>query len=134
MGHPQGVGHAQAGLAGKLDLTTRGQANEANPKSFDHQERGRVDRSGELAAAGKVGREYGEARVTMQRMGHVAPDVRRAVLEEVNQILTGQPLPDEDVSPWDEDLFGRIRPELPGRIDPDALDWGSDLGPSGNRP
>ena len=68
----------------------------------------------------------------MKRMGQVSPEVRRAVLEEINQILTDQatgrvPGPRQTASPPEPpprpDLFGRLGPVLPDRIDPDRIDW-----------
>ena len=70
----------------------------------------------------------------MKRLGNIQPDLRRQVLEEVNDILQGLPkgaspkpevpepqLPSSPVS--DVDLFERLGPYLPNSIDPSQIDW-----------
>ena len=83
----------------------------------------------------------------IKRMGQISPEVRRAVLEEVNQILTDQaarrvsgarqpPPPSEPADP-PPDLFDRLGPHLPDRIDPGRIDWdaaGFDFGSTPENP
>ncbi len=70
----------------------------------------------------------------MQRMGQIAPEIRRAVLREVNQLLThraagrvsgAQKPADEEI-----DLFDRLGPYLPDRIDPDRDADDFNVGPA----
>jgi len=69
----------------------------------------------------------------MGRMGRITPEVRRAVLEEVNGILmdraagqlSGQKGRSERSEPSGQppDLLGRLGPYLPDRIRTDRIDW-----------
>ena len=63
----------------------------------------------------------------MKRMRSIPRDVRRAVLVEVNRILaqlmgdSAQERPPKDKPA--SDLFRRLGPGLPPRVDPDRIDW-----------
>jgi len=83
----------------------------------------------------------------MKRMGQISLEVRQAVLEKVNQILTDQAArrvpsarqPPEPAEPTDPptDLFDRLGPHLPDRIDPGRIDWnaaGFDFGSTPENP
>jgi hypothetical protein len=69
----------------------------------------------------------------MKRMVRIPREIRRSVLEEVNQILTDRaarrvpgarmPPPRTGRTPRESDLFGRLEPLLPDRIDPEDVDW-----------
>jgi len=71
----------------------------------------------------------------MKRLGNIRPEVRRQVLEEVNDILQGLARGDtagNPVAPAPEipatsapgvDLFTRLGPYLPESIDPSRIDW-----------
>ncbi len=69
----------------------------------------------------------------MKRMARIPPEVRRSVLEEVNQILmdgAARRIPGARRPPKrtgrasrQPDLFGRLEPLLPDGIDPDGVDW-----------
>ena len=75
----------------------------------------------------------------MKRMGQIAPEIRRTVLEEVNRLLTdraagrttrAQPSSGNEPGEGRMDLFDRLGPYLPDRIDPDGIDWdGAGLSP-----
>ena len=83
----------------------------------------------------------------MRRLGNIRPEIRRQVLEEVNDILQGianrdpkQPaasLPElPDAPQTGIDLFEKLGPYLPGSIDPSRIDWdsaGFDFGDSEDR-
>ena len=73
----------------------------------------------------------------MQRMGQIAPEIQRAVLREVNQLLTdraagrvsGVQKPPSEAAGERIDLFDRLGPYLPDRIDWEADDSNSGTAP-----
>ena len=76
----------------------------------------------------------------MERMRQVDPEIRRAVLEEVNQILTdlvaGQTPHKKTTDQTGEskvNLFERLGPYLSEQIDPNEIDWDA-AGPGANPP
>lgn len=66
----------------------------------------------------------------MQRMGQIVPEIRRAVLREVDQLLTdraagrvsGVEKPPSEAADERIDFFAQLGPYLPDRIDWDADD------------
>ena len=72
----------------------------------------------------------------MKRLGNIRPEIRRQVLEEVNDILRGlsrrseapeTPVPEfpTDEAPTRVDLFQKLGPYLPDSIDTSSIDWDS---------
>ena len=75
------------------------------------------------------GDELTDVIAAMKRMKEIPPEIRRAVLEEVDGILSRQAgVPPREATTQREDLFGRLEPYLPDHIGPVDIDW-DDGGP-----